>query len=144
MNAVASQYAGFWVRFAATLIDTLFLLIIITPLLLYFYGLTYFTSYDNLSHGPLDFFLWNILPILLTLIFWKRLSATPGKLAMGIKIVDAATHLQPSSQQFIIRYIAYFISTIPLCLGFIWIAFDSKKQGWHDKIAKTCVVHINK
>jgi len=38
------------------------------------------------------------------------------------------------------RYFAYFISTIPLCLGFLWITFDRKKQGWHDKLAGTVVV----
>ena len=30
--------------------------------------------------------------------------------------------------------------TIPLLLGFIWVAFDAKKQGWHDKLAGTLVV----
>ena len=25
-------------------------------------------------------------------------------------------------------------------LGFIWIAFDKRKQGWHDKIAGTVVI----
>jgi uncharacterized RDD family membrane protein YckC len=38
------------------------------------------------------------------------------------------------------RYVGYIISTIPLCLGFLWVGFDSKKQGWHDKIAGTVVV----
>jgi uncharacterized RDD family membrane protein YckC len=31
---------------------------------------------------------------------------------------------------------------LPLCLGFIWVAFDRKKQGWHDKIARTVVVRV--
>jgi uncharacterized RDD family membrane protein YckC len=32
------------------------------------------------------------------------------------------------------------LSALPLGLGFVWIAFDRRKQGFHDKIAKTCVV----
>ena len=32
------------------------------------------------------------------------------------------------------------ISAIALCLGFLWIAWDREKQGWHDKIADTHVV----
>ena len=32
------------------------------------------------------------------------------------------------------------ISTIVLFIGFLWIAFDDKKQGWHDKLASTYVV----
>jgi uncharacterized RDD family membrane protein YckC len=38
------------------------------------------------------------------------------------------------------RYFAYFVSTIPFCLGFLWVAFDKRKQGWHDKLAHTVVV----
>jgi len=39
--------------------------------------------------------------------------------------------------------VGYLISALIFYLGFIWIAFDRKKQGWHDKIAGTCVIKIN-
>jgi uncharacterized RDD family membrane protein YckC len=42
----------------------------------------------------------------------------------------------------IARYAGYLVSIIPLFLGFIWIAFDARKQGWHDKIADTVVVKL--
>ncbi|TOR03819.1 RDD family protein, partial [Vibrio parahaemolyticus] len=32
------------------------------------------------------------------------------------------------------------VSTIPLCLGFVWVAFSGKKQGWHDMISNTVVI----
>lgn len=38
------------------------------------------------------------------------------------------------------RYLAYYVSLIPFGLGFIWVAFDGRKQGWHDKLAGTVVV----
>lgn len=76
--------------------------------------------------------------------FWLMKQATPGKFAISAKIVDAKTGGEPSIGQCIIRYLAYFLSTIPLCLGFIWVAFDSRKQGWHDKIAGTVVVRPKK
>ena len=38
------------------------------------------------------------------------------------------------------RYLGYFLATLPLGLGLIWVAFDKKKQGWHDKLAHTVVV----
>jgi len=38
----------------------------------------------------------------------------------------------------------YLISKLALYLGFIWIAFDRRKQGWHDKIAGTVVVRGEK
>jgi uncharacterized RDD family membrane protein YckC len=40
----------------------------------------------------------------------------------------------------LLRYVGLIISIVVLLLGVIWIAFDSRKQGWHDKIAGTVVV----
>jgi len=65
---------------------------------------------------------------------------TPGKIAIGARIVDARTGAKPSTGQLIGRYFGYYVSTIPLFLGLIWVAFDSRKQGWHDKLAGTVVV----
>ena len=71
---------------------------------------------------------------------WIARQATPGKIAIGARIVDAATGDEPTRSQMIGRYFAYYVSTFPLCLGFIWVAFDRRKQGWHDKLAGTVVV----
>ena len=57
-----------------------------------------------------------------------------------MKVVDERTGLTPGVGQSIVRYVAYFASIIPFFLGFLWIAVDKKKQGWHDKIAKTVVI----
>jgi len=81
-----------------------------------------------------------VLPAIAIIAFWVYKSATPGKIAIRATIVDAKTGLQPSNGQLIGRYFAYYISTLPLCLGFLWIAWDPKKQGWHDKLAGTVVV----
>ena len=40
----------------------------------------------------------------------------------------------------ILRYIGYILSAIPLSLGFLWIAFDKKRQGLHDKIASSYAI----
>jgi len=56
------------------------------------------------------------------------------------KIVDARTGGKPSTGQLIGRYFGYYLSMIPLFLGFIWVAFDKRKQGWHDKLAGTVVI----
>jgi uncharacterized RDD family membrane protein YckC len=42
----------------------------------------------------------------------------------------------------IVRALACFFSIVAAGLGFIWIAFDREKQGWHDKIAGTVVVRL--
>ena len=135
-----TRYGGFWLRFLACWIDVFLLLIIITPLLLWIYGTENYVSSPMLIHGPADLFLNYILPLIVTLIFWHYRSATPGKMICRLIIVDAQTLQKPSTKQFVIRYFAYIISTLPLFLGYFWIAFDDRKQAWHDKIAKTVVI----
>ena len=46
--------------------------------------------------------------------------------------------------QLIGRYFGYLLSVIPFGLGLLWVAFDKKKQGWHDKMSGTIVVRIRK
>jgi uncharacterized RDD family membrane protein YckC len=61
-------------------------------------------------------------------------------MVVSAKIVDAKTGGKPTTQQLVVRYLGYFVSTIPLGLGLLWVAFDPRKQGWHDKMAGTVVV----
>lgn len=59
---------------------------------------------------------------------------------MNTKVVDANTGLNISTSQALLRYISYFISALPLGLGFIWILIDEQNRAWHDLIAGTVVV----
>jgi uncharacterized RDD family membrane protein YckC len=81
-----------------------------------------------------------VLPAIAVVLFWIYRQATPGKIAIGAQIVDAGTGGKPSTRQLLIRYLGYYVSTIPLFLGLLWVAFDPRKQGWHDKMAGTVVV----
>ena len=55
-------------------------------------------------------------------------------------VVDARTFGVPTLGQLVRRYVAYFVSLVPLGAGFIAVGFDARKQGWHDKIANTVVI----
>jgi uncharacterized RDD family membrane protein YckC len=66
--------------------------------------------------------------------------ATPGKMLMDVEIVSAKTLQRPGPGQLVIRYLGYIVSSLPLGLGFLWILFDKRKQGWHDKLAGTRVI----
>ena len=134
------EYAGFWIRFAATLIDTLILLLITLPLTFVFYGSAIWKNDGHFLLGGWDVIINWVFPAFAVILFWICKGATPGKMFTSMKVVDEKTGLIPSSKQSIIRYLAYFVSILPLCMGFFWIAVDKKKQGWHDKIAKTVVV----
>lgn len=74
--------------------------------------------------------------------FWTAEGATPGKMALGLRVVNAETGELISPAYGLLRYVGYIISGIALGLGFFWIIWDDKNQGWHDKIAKTVVIKI--
>lgn len=133
------EYAGFWIRTGATIIDTIIILIIIAPILTAIYGTEYWVS-PSLIEGAWDVILNFILPAIAVILFWSYKSATPGKMATGLTIVDAKTGGKPSTGQFIARYLGYYLSMIALFLGMIWVGIDKRKQGWHDKLAGTVVI----
>ena len=135
------EYAGFWARVWATIIDTILLCIVTYPLLIWIYGLAYF-DFDRTAFiaGPVDFLISWVFPTIAVVMFWIKKQATPGKMAISAIIVDATTGNKATAGQLIGRYFAYFISAIPLGLGMLWVAFDKRKQGWHDKLAGTVVI----
>ncbi len=141
------RYAGFWRRLAAALIDQLLLLIVLAPLL------TLFTS-GGYSRAPqasglleklasLDWgflFIDELLPLLLVIFFWVRYQATPGKQLLDCYVVDAHTYQALTIKQALLRYLGYLVSLVPLGLGFLWIALDKRKRGFHDLLAGSVVV----
>ena len=75
--------------------------------------------------------------------FWVRSGQTIGKAVLGIKVITKnGTRLTWGKA--LLRYVGYLISAIPLSLGFLWVSFDRRRQGWHDKIAGTYVIYQEK
>jgi uncharacterized RDD family membrane protein YckC len=133
------EYAGFWIRLGATLIDTVIMMIVLGVPLGMIYGRQYWGD-DQFIHGFWDFILGYVVPIVGTIWFWLRFLGTPGKMALKLRVVDARTGNKLGVGQAIGRYFAYLVSIIPFCLGFIWIGIDKRKQGWHDKLAGSVVI----
>ena len=63
---------------------------------------------------------------------------------MNIKIVNAGNGERLSAGQSIGRYFAYIPAMLVLMIGIIWVVFDKRKQGWHDKLAGTVVIRKKK
>ena len=132
-------YVGFWRRFIAFLLDSLVILPVLIALTLQLHNRSG-DWFSALIAGSENFWLNYGLPAAFTLLFWLIKSATPGKMIVNAVIVDADTLNPPSSWQLVVRYLAYYLSTLVLFLGFIWITLDRRKQGWHDKLAGTLVI----
>jgi len=161
------QYVGFWPRFLAFLVDSLVVSVVLAPLMIALYGAGYFDKLNAemaallASSGDPSADALRILETLTRpdsaimalgdirvqigfavtiILFWRFRGATPGKMLVKARIVTADGLVQPSTARLIGRFLAYFVSIFGFCLGFLWIAFDRRKQGWHDKIAGTVVV----
>ncbi len=128
------HYGGFWMRLLAFIIDNVILAIISS---IFFGDAVVSTTASGLSVHYNGIYM--LLPMLYTILFWKFAAATPGKMLLGLKV--ATVDDSPLTwSTVIIRLLGYIPSSLVFCLGFIWIAFDPKKQGWHDKMAKTVVL----
>ena len=128
------DYAGFWQRAAALVIDGLIIAVIVVPVMVLGFGIRHVAPGDAWEAGLF------IAVAVAVIGFWRYCGATPGKSALGMKIVDAETGETPGTLRLGIRFLAYFVSALPLYLGFLWAAVDRRKQGWHDKIAGTIVI----
>ncbi len=140
----------------ASLVDTVLLGMLVYPLLTMIYGSEYWTEYfaplvsvlggslevvaSAPSRGPADFVVSYVLPAVAIIAFWIARQATPGKMLIGAKIVDARTGGPLTRGQAVGRYLGYYVSLFGLGLGFLWVGWDRRKQGWHDKLAGTVVV----
>ena len=140
------QYAGFWRRLIALFLDTVLFTILSAPFMYLFIGHDYFywlagneLQLEDISSLP--FALHKLVFFIAIFLFWKIISSTPGKLLMGCHIVDANSLAPISYRQALIRLVGYFISALPLYLGFVWAAYDKRKQALHDKLANTLVVY---
>jgi uncharacterized RDD family membrane protein YckC len=143
MNDTELEYVGFWLRLWASIIDTLLILVIIAPVVSWIYGADYWMS-GAIIQGPADFLITWVLPAVAVVLFWIYRQATPGKMAIGARIVDATTGGKPTTGQLIGRYLAYYVSTLPLLIGFIWVGIDQRKRGFHDMLAGTVVVRARR
>lgn len=137
MNNSDYKKASFYQRACAFIIDTIIDLIII-GLLVHF-----FVSKITTPGSEITLIDWILPAIYGTLFIWKA-GATPGKMLLKIKVVT--TSYQPVSFRtaFLREIIGKIISNLIFGVGFLWALLDKKNQTWHDKIAKTYVIKLDK
>ena len=85
--------------------------------------------------------LWVVLFFGYYMYFWTKSGQTIGKQVLKIKVVTTDGQLL-DYQKAAIRVVGYWVSSLALGLGFLWVLWDPQQQGWHDKIAGTYVVKV--
>jgi uncharacterized RDD family membrane protein YckC len=131
-------YGGFWRRFVAMLIDVALAFLLLFPLVRLL-GISDEAMISGSLFAQTRQVMLNIPSIIAATLFLYYRSATPGKLIMDLRVVDADTLGPLSIGQALGRQLAYILSLF-LFLGFIWIAFSRQRRGWHDLLAGTVVI----
>jgi len=134
---------GFGRRVAAALLDALLVLFGSTVLAfavsVLFWFLSVFDSGNTLSFTNILI----VMGLLFSLVYfvgsWAKTGQTIGKSTLNIQVVGA-DGMPVSWGRSLARYFGYIINVVAASIGFLWIVFDPKRQGWHDKIAGTYVV----
>ena len=128
-------YAGFWIRLGAKFIDGLILGVV--GFVLGFLGS--FIVRHAVAATVLENVLSLALSVAYTTYFIGAYSATPGKMACGLKVV------RPDGEKISYaracgRFFAEFVSSLTLTIGYIMAAFDEEKRSLHDRICDTRVI----
>ena len=142
------RYAGFWIRLGANLIDQLILMVICivfallvlipTFVLVEMLGRTLESAaYANVLGFSVTY---PVTWLYMTIFESSRWQATPGKLALGLRVTDMNGD-RISFGRANGRYFSKMISTLLCFFGYLQIAVHSQKQGLHDQIAETLVIH---
>jgi uncharacterized RDD family membrane protein YckC len=142
-TAEATNYGGFWIRVVAFILDAIIIGVVATalsPLL----GLGPMVDTSTEAGAVRVNYTANAVSTLLGLVyfigFWAWRGQTPGMIPFRLRVIRASDGSKPDWVVGLLRYVGLIISLVVLFIGVIWAAFDSRKQGWHDKIAGTLVV----
>jgi uncharacterized RDD family membrane protein YckC/cytoskeletal protein CcmA (bactofilin family) len=131
ISAVTLPRAGFWIRFAAVVLDAIMVGIVCGM----FQGMLGWL-FRATGSFPLWFAIYNV-------IMWATKGTTIGGIICGLKVVRIDDRPLDWSVA-LVRALGAFLSLAVAGLGFIWVAFDDDKQSWHDKIAGTTIVKVPK
>ncbi len=134
-NAVGTEYAGFWIRLLAWIIDVV---VVGLGMALFRFGIEVadVAVYGALRNGEWLVLVTPLYYVLSTGIYGR----TVGKLALGMKVVRQDGNVPGLGYALLREVIGKFVSAIALFLGFLWIAWSREKQGWHDVMAGTRVI----
>jgi uncharacterized RDD family membrane protein YckC len=149
-----TTYAGFWIRFIARFVDGLILGIPLTILLFIFIAisgaaLNATTSDQNAQNTTAGiasgvFLLFYLIALVgiagYQIYFWGTSGQTIAMRMFHLKVVDANTGAPIGIGRAVVRWLMTLVNSWACYVGWIWVAFDARKQGWHDKVANSVVL----
>ena len=147
-SPIVLEYAGFWIRVAAKIIDGLifggsFLAIMFIILGVSGHSFRSIATPEGIQSIQSLSLLINLLQlifyIVLPVFFLGKFAATPGKMLLGLKVIrsdgERVTYLRAFC-----RMLSETLSAIILYIGYIMVAFTEENKGLHDIICNTRVI----
>jgi uncharacterized RDD family membrane protein YckC len=138
------EFAGFWVRFVASLLDNIifFILFFVVGFIFGATGIIDFTMVQETGQIPVGIDIGlRLAAVAIIILLWVNWQGkTPGKAIMKIRIVSKKFEDIGYGSAFL-RYIGYIVSAIILFIGYFMVAFTQRKEGLHDMIGGTYVVY---
>lgn len=140
------HYGGFWIRFAAVVIDGIVLQAVRIPLSMLFLGVA-MVPFRPGAPNPMFMgaaltltLITMLIAFLYEVILIRYYGATLGKMAVGVKVVrtDGSGISWGIS---VARYFMKWVSGIILAIGYIMAGFDGEKRALHDRVCDTRVVY---
>ncbi len=135
-GANAVEFVGFWIRLGAACFDLIIIAALVAPLVAVLVGEDIKTEHGGQMAGVLVV----CVAIAYPLAFWLLAGRTPGKWLCSSRIVDYRTGGRPRTWQYLVRFLAYPASALPLMIGFLAVIWNPHRRGWHDRLARTAVV----
>lgn len=136
--AVALNYAGFWIRLGAVILDSILLFFGYFALMMIF--MPAMMSGEEVAPNVIFTVLTYALYIFYYVFFHGKFGATPGKMAVAIKVVMPDGSPITYARAFG-RMLGELVNGFTFTIGYIIAAFDKEKRALHDFIANTRVIH---
>ncbi len=135
--APAANYGGFWIRVVAYIIDAIILGVVSGIV-----DAIFRVNPSNAGSGAYSAAsgLNLVIGIAYFSYMWSQQGATLGQRIFRLRVVDANTGQRITIGKALLRWVGLLVSFLVCFVGVIWVAFDSRKQGWADKIAGTLVL----
>ena len=144
---VGMNYAGFWIRFGAKMIDVLLFMLLAVPFVIFMVvaalkrGPSAQPSFTQMGLQIVFQLGFSVLSVAYSTFFQGKYGATLGKMACGLRVVTAqGTPI--SYPRALGRACAELLSGMICDICYIIAAFDDQKRSLHDHIASTRVIRI--
>jgi len=134
------RFAGFWIRFVAVFLDGLILALPVLGILFAMGAFEMSSLEGSRRNDPLPNLVTAGIYMFYTTFFIGKFGATPGKMAVKIKVVRPDGSPVGYGRAFG-RYFANILSGCICYIGYIMAGFDAEKRALHDRICDTRVVY---